>query len=115
TIKNTVKQLSDSIKILIWSINSESLNRGEFVFYSRTYTYDYFDDFQITFEFDNTVTHIEKPLYKDMFRQLIMTFKECLIKAAKHAQASRLTILLSDTPEQMQINITDNGKGLENK
>jgi|SRR5690554_5858537 signal transduction histidine kinase len=115
TIKTTVKQLSDSIKILIWSLNSESLNRGEFVSYIRAYTYDYFDDFPITLEFDSTVTHIEKPLSKDMFRQLFMTFKECLNNVAKHAQASRLTILLSDTPEQMQINITDNGKGIENK
>lgn len=114
TIKETVKQLSDSIKILIWSLNSESLSRGEFVSYIRQYAYDYFEDFSIAVHFQSTIANPEKSLSKDEFRQLFMTIKEGLNNIAKYAEATEVSIIFNDDDdEKFSVIIKDNGKGFD--
>lgn len=108
-----VRQLSDSIKILIWSLNSESLSKGEFISYIRQYVYDYFEDFSVDVNFQTTIGNPEATLSKDEFRQLFMTVKESLNNIAKYAEASIIFIDFREESERFVIAIRDNGKGFD--
>ena len=45
--------------------------------------------------------------------QLLLFFKECLVNASRHAEATRLATNLKVTPKTVQLAIEDNGHGIE--
>jgi len=111
TIKETVRQLSDNIRILIWSLNSENLNINEFIYHIRQYTFDYFEELPIKINFQSSDIVGEKNISKESFRQLFMTIKECLNNIAKHSEASEIKVNFAEVNGKLQIVIQDNGKG----
>ncbi len=112
TIKETTKQIAESIKTLVWSLNTQHLNLGEFIPYIRQYSYDFFEELPLKINFKSEIRNSSKEMSSLVFRQLFMTIKECLNNIAKHAEASEVTLLFTEIDNGLCIQIKDNGKGI---
>lgn len=111
-IASTSKELISSMRDLVWALNAKDLTLDSFVSRLRQYTNEYLDNFSIDYTFDFPIEFPNIILSKDAVRQLMLTYKEALTNAVKHAKAKQLTFYLKCENHLLQVSIADDGKGI---
>ena len=118
-IERIAQQANDLIErmgTIIWAMNTRNDTVEGLIHYLHNYATEFLETLGITCqflipEFPSTVQ--EQTIIGEKRRQLFLTIKEALNNIVKHAQATRVTIMITWVKDVLEIHITDNGKGLD--
>lgn len=112
-ISVTANDLVDKMSHIVWAMNPQNDSLDNLMAYMREFASDFFDDTNIalSIRFPDDETGIR--LNQETRRNVFMVVKESLNNILKHAQASTVDFNLSVLMNQVQITITDNGKGFD--
>ena len=112
-ISHSSRELVDNLQNIIWVLNSKNDSLENLSAYIREYALKFFDSsaVDVVFNYPSQIPFIK--LSEEQRRNIFMVIKETLNNISKHSGCSSVTIDLSVTTRQLQIEIKDNGKGFE--
>ena len=112
-ISVTANDLVDKMSHIVWAMNPQNDSLDNLMAYMREFASDLFDDtgIRLSIHFPDDETGIR--LNQETRRNVFMVVKESLNNVLKHARANVVSLKLSHTLKQVQIVITDDGKGFE--
>lgn len=112
-ISSSANELLNKMNAIIWSMNSNNDTLKNLVAYIRRYALDYFEGTKIDcrISLPEQLPDVEVP--GDMRRNIFLVFKEALNNIVKHSAATKVTITLTKTDNLLELNIHDNGKGID--
>lgn len=97
---------------IVWAVNPKNDTLGSFTDYLAHHTSEYLADAGLSCRLD-LVPHERGVVVPFSVRHpLMMVVKEALQNVVKHAGATRVLVALRSSPEQIEIEIADDGKGL---
>lgn len=107
------KDLVDNMRDLIWVLNPDNTTLDNLVARMREYCADYLDGFGIdtTIDFPQHVPQMR--ISREAQRNIFATVKESIHNCVKHAGATEINIKLQLTANNLEITISDNGKGFD--
>lgn len=103
----------DKMNEIVWSLNTSNDTVHSLIAYVRKFAYAFLEEAGIALEIHEPQQLAEKPLQGYIRRNLYLTVKEALHNVVKHAKATKVVLQFSIEEDEMHINISDNGKGLE--
>ena len=101
---------------IIWAMNTRNDTVEGLIHYLHNYATEFLETLGITCQFlipEFPPIVQEQTINGEKRRQLFLTIKEVLNNIVKHAQATRVTIMITWVKDVLEIHITDNGKGLD--
>ncbi len=108
-IIQTSFEIADSINEIVWALNQEQNSLSDWVLYVRGRTAEMLENAGINYQFE--ISEIpEKQLSNVEKRNLYLVIKEAINNAIKHAQATKIEVLMN-FKDAIFISINDNGKG----
>jgi len=107
--------LIDSMRDLVWELNTEDTSLDNLVARIREYSTDYLEDLPIEIVSNYPLEVPETALGKLVYRNIFMTVKEALNNMIKHSGASHLYITVDTSGGQLRINLRDNGVGFNDR
>lgn len=110
---NTAKNMNLSMREMLWSLNSENDNLGDFVKYIFNYAENFLEKTDIKIHTSKTGIENKKNISSETRRNLLLCVKEALNNAYKHSEASNLWLEIEQNPEGISIKIKDDGTGLK--
>jgi len=111
-IQGNANELYHSTKDFIWAMNPSKDSALELFVLLKDFGEDLFEDTSIQFSVEGIKEEYKDYLLDmDMKRQLIMVFKEAMNNALKHAYCTRVVLKIKTYQDQMQIALSDDGKG----
>ena len=107
------KELVDNMRDLIWLLNPENTSLDNLAARIREYAADYLEGMStsVFFEFPETIPAME--ISRDVQRNMLLTVKEALNNAVKHAHATVIRIHLGIDNQILSVKIADNGSGFD--
>lgn len=110
-LQKTSDLATETMRDLIWSVNPEKDNWGNFIKACRNYVNDVIGKSQwdIVWEIEGGEEQRIKP---NVRKQLFLVFKEIVTNVLKHASAQKMDIILTFN-HQIHIQISDNGIGFD--
>lgn len=114
TIDKTIDMLAGNMNDLIWSLQVEDATVDVLFAKMREFASDFFDESPIEPQFEMTTDKPERPLSKQMLRDVFLVYKEALNNAMKYSGGDKIFIKASADENRLQVRIYDNGKGLGN-
>ncbi|SMC32916.1 sensor histidine kinase [Moheibacter sediminis] len=108
----TAESMNLSMREMLWSLNVENDNLGNFVQYLCNYAENFFRKTNIQLNCIYSEINPEKNISSEIRRNLLLCVKEALNNIYKHAQANQITIEFHQLETSFSIDIKDNGKGL---
>jgi signal transduction histidine kinase len=114
-INQNARQTLSSISDLIWTIKPDNDVLEGTLIRMKEYSIPLMEAKNIAFEFhiDEALRHAE--LDMTIRKSLYMVFKEGINNAIKYADASRITVSLTQADRKIRLEISDNGKGFDQK
>ncbi|MFA5668927.1 MAG: triple tyrosine motif-containing protein [Balneolaceae bacterium] len=105
-------EAKEKITDIVWSINPEYDDWQEFLAKCRRYASDLFESKDIKYELNITGDAVGK---MDMeFRQHIwLIYKELLTNAVRHAQSTKVEVVMTANTKHLTLIVQDNGKGFD--
>jgi two-component system, NarL family, sensor histidine kinase DesK len=111
-ISNTSKNISQQMKTVVWSMDSEKDSLLNLVEYINYYSKDFFQPTAIQFEFTNNT--IEDKFISGFLRKnIFLVIKEAINNIIKHSNATRASVDFKIVDNTILIAIKDNGIGIE--
>ncbi len=115
-ISATSKEIAQRMNTIIWSLNTENDTLRNFVEYVRQYGLSYFEGSRIRFgfysagdvPFGNELSGVQR-------KNLFLITKEALHNVLKHSGATRVDLRIQLLDQHLQLEIQDNGKGIQEK
>jgi signal transduction histidine kinase/ligand-binding sensor domain-containing protein len=111
-ILNAVSNLSESLKEILWTMNTRFDRLEDFVIYLRSYSVAYFDNSPIKFEFARQAFFPEILIHGELRRNIFLCIKEALHNILKHSEASKAALRMEFVGNVLTVKITDNGIGI---
>ena len=113
-ITSTSRQLVDNIQEIIWSLNPRNDTLVGLFSYMHEYANEFFDSTSIHLNFEYPILSVQETVHvKNIVRRnIFLAFKETLNNIVKHSQANLVNIQFSYSNYILQINVSDNGKGI---
>lgn len=107
------KELVDNMRDLIWLLNPENTTLDSLAARIREYAADYLEgmDISVFFDFPEKVPSIG--ISRDVQRNILLTVKEAINNAVKHARASVVKISLAIENDLLSVSVADTGTGFE--
>lgn len=105
----------DEMREIIWAMNPRNDTLDSFASYIRQYISGYLEtaDIQGAFSFPDEITsHF---MSSELRRNLFLTVKEAVHNVVKHADATKVIAGLNFTGHKLEITVSDNGKGFDEK
>lgn len=102
-----------TIDEVVWIVDSQHDNLDDFVIYICKHTQSFLDDTGIRCRFDVPPELPAKPLSQFTRRNLFLAIKEALNNAAKHSEATELTVRIGLDGSRLNVVVTDNGSGFD--
>lgn len=112
-ISESADELINKMNAIIWSMSSHNDTLGNMVAYIRSYCIEYLENSSIT---PNIVIPQKIPalvVNGSIRRNVFLVVKEALQNVLKHANATRVDIILAKEPEGLSLVIHDNGQGID--
>ena len=100
-----------TIDEVVWIVDSQHDNLDDFVIYLCKHTQNFLDATGIRCRFDVPAELPAKTLSQFTRRNLFLAIKEALTNAAKHSEASELTIRIHLDGPRLNVVVADNGCG----
>ncbi|MBD2755360.1 sensor histidine kinase [Spirosoma validum] len=113
TIGQTARQIMESMREIVWSLNSSSDSLQHVGLRIRETAYNLFADTPTRLHIDLAETDAVHGLSQKQRRELHMIAKECLINCLRHAQAQNVWLMLQATPPTVLFSIRDDGMGFD--
>lgn len=116
-ITSSLRELSEKMADLVWSLHTENCTFENFIARLREYAGDFFENTPIELDTKFPESVPEFLISKKVVRNTFLSFKESLNNAAKHSNASKISVSVAIDHEKFLISVIDNGKGFkpENK
>lgn len=114
-IDQNVQEISNSLRELVWSLNSKNDSLDRFSAFIKEYFNKYFQFTQIKAEFKSSMILDEITLTSLTRRNLLLTIKEILHNIIKHSRADTVSMILDYQEGHLKIIIRDNGIGITEK
>lgn len=111
TISQTARQVMDSMREIVWSLNSSSNSLQHIGLRIQETAYSLFADSTIQLYTECDQSDELTGLTQKQRRELYLIAKECLTNILRHAQATRVWIQLQTTPDGLLLCLKDDGKG----
>jgi signal transduction histidine kinase len=102
-----------TIDEVVWIVDSQHDNLDDFVIYLCKHTQNFLDATGIRCRLDVPPELPAKPLSQFMRRNLFLAIKEALNNAAKHSEATELTVRINLNGLLLNIVVADNGCGFD--
>jgi len=112
-IVRVATNLSENLKEIIWTMNSNFDKLEDFVIYIRSYSIEFFDTSSIELQFIAPTTYPEILLPGELRRNLFLCIKEALNNIVKHSKAGKATLTLQIINNSLAIDIYDDGVGID--
>lgn len=113
-IRQNASSLYNGTKDILWALDPKSDNLYEILCHIKDFGNELFLDTPVEFEFngiDEQLGEIRLPM--EYSRNLPLIFKELLNNILKHAGATHATINLNQAKNELNLLLTDNGKGFD--
>lgn len=110
-IASTARDLIDSMRQIIWSMNSDQSSLEDLIVYSTNYARTYLAENQIEFKLNADGNWPQINLSSEERRNIFLVIKEALHNIVKHAEAN-LVLLNLKFNKELEIEIVDDGKGI---
>ena len=100
-----------TIDEVVWIVNSQHDNLDDFVIYLCKYSQSFLDAAGIRCRFDVPSELPAKALNQFTRRSLFLAIKEALNNAAKHSEATEVTVRIGLNGSRLAVVVADNGRG----
>lgn len=113
-IKTDSEDTIQTIRDTVWAINPDN-DSVELLFEKmRSFALQILTVQNIALEFKNEYEHAKSlKMSMEQRRNVYMIYKEAINNIAKHAQATKVSVLISKANEGFKLVISDNGKGFD--
>jgi signal transduction histidine kinase len=98
---------------IIWSSNPERDNLESLLSYIRSYVSSYMEDVPIRYQVNFPEELPQETINPELRRNLFLVLKEALHNAIKYSEAQLVSITFKYTGDAYQLELADNGKGME--
>lgn len=102
-----------TIDEVVWIVNSQHDNLEDFAIYVCNSAQRFLESTAIRCRFDTASELPAKTLSQLMRRNLFLAIKEALNNAAKHSQATELTVRIELAGSRLKVVVADNGLGFD--
>lgn len=102
-----------TIDEVVWIVNSQHDNLEDFAIYVCKYAQHFLQPTAIRCRFDVASELPAKALTQLIRRNLFLAIKEALNNAAKHSQATQLTLRIESIGSRLSVIVADNGHGFD--
>ncbi len=113
SISTRARSLIAALDVIVWAVDPEDNSLQSLADYLTGYTNDYFSHTQIACRFKVPVSFLPITLEGRVRHDLLMAVKEALNNIVRHSQATELEFRLDVVDGRLEIDIADNGKGIE--
>ena len=114
-LRKTSEAMNLSMREMLWSLNSENDNLGNFSEYIRNYAENFFLKSDIELDFSISGIISDTKISSAIRRNLLLCIKESLNNVHKHSEAQNVRLWLTQNNKHLTIDIQDDGKGLSEK
>jgi signal transduction histidine kinase len=114
-LANTSRNITQGLHEIIWSVNPDADNSSSLFDHIKQYAYEFLEetDISLQVDIDDAVPLSLSPV---MRRNVFLIVKEALNNSVKHANASRVEIILNTTLyNTWGVSISDNGIGFSSE
>lgn len=111
TISQSARQVMDSMREIVWSLNSSSDSIQHIGLRIQETAFSLFGDSAVQLYFECDQSDELTGLSHKQRRELYLIAKECLTNIVRHAQAKHVWIHLQTTSEGLILCLKDDGKG----
>ncbi len=113
-VEGYTSQLSEGVRDLIWGLDPGKDSLYETLARLKDFGDKLFEYTDVTFRMEGLQLAWEQiPMPLDERRHLLLIFKEAMNNALKYAAATEVALNIQLIDNQLQINLSDNGKGFE--
>lgn len=109
---NAARDLSQSLKEVVWSVKPEYDRLDSMVNYFKGYCGEFFEHAELTFSFQTLGEIPSIPVSPEIRRNLLLILKEASNNAMKHANASKIETHVHFSKGIFSMEICDNGCGI---
>lgn len=102
-----------TIDEVVWIVNSQQDNLEDFAIYVCKYAQHFLESTAIRCRLDVAAELPAQTLSQFMRRNLFLAIKEALNNAARHSQATELTVRIELTGFRLNVSVADNGRGFD--
>ena len=113
SIGTRARSLIAALDVIVWAVDPEDNSLQSLADYLTGYTNDFFSHTQIGCRFKVPVSFPPITLEGRVRHDLLMAVKEALNNVMRHAEATELEFRLDVADGDLEIDIADNGKGIE--
>lgn len=115
-IRKSSEDLNESIREIIWSVNTNDDNLNALVLFIRRYGHELQDITKTNIHIHSEDPVPEIPLNGVQRKHVFLCVKEALNNALKHGKPSAISIyIFSDAEKKIAIRVVDNGGGFSNR
>jgi signal transduction histidine kinase len=107
------RSILSTIDEVVWIVDSGHDNLDDFVIYLCKHTQNFLDATSIRCRFDVPPELPGKTLSQFIRRNLFLAIKEALNNAAKHSEATELTVRIDLNGSRLNVVVADNGRGFD--
>lgn len=107
------RHLLDAMRDIVWAINPELESWEALELRMKDYAASLLFPQDIQFEMIGQMERKEPPLSVDVRRNVLLIFKEALHNAVRHGQCRRVAVQWRLTPDELWLQIADNGTGFD--
>jgi len=108
----TTESMNLSMREMLWSLNPENDNLKDFIRYICHYGEKFLYKTNIAFQCSHSGIDGTKNISSEIRRNLLLCVKEALNNIYKHSGATAARLQIQIVSSNLQIEISDNGKGL---
>lgn len=112
-IENIAHQLSSNMRSLIWLLNTGDVTLDVLLARIRELGGQYEEDYKFHVKMEFPENGNQTMLRQNATRDIFLMFKECMTNIGKHASASEVTCKVHFQNNNLELVISDNGKGFK--
>lgn len=109
----TAREMISRLNVIVWALNPKYDTLDSLIAYSRRYFGEYLDNSGIRFKMEVPEIIPDLSITPDFRRNIFYSLQEAIHNAVKHGACSEITFRMKFIQKQMEITITDNGRGFD--
>ncbi len=114
-IAGKARSLISALDVIVWAVDPDDNTLQSLADYLTSYTKEFLLHTSVACRFKVSVTFPQIALEGRLRHELLMAVKEGLNNLVRHADATEMEFSMAVADDNLEIGITDNGKGLEGK
>ncbi|MBK8280008.1 MAG: hypothetical protein IPK94_07775 [Saprospiraceae bacterium] len=113
TLLNNSRDTSSLLSDTIWALNPKHDSFDKLIDKMKSFAHNMLSAKEITYQFDQSGNGPQPSISIEQKRNIYLIYKEAINNIAKHSEATQVNILIQTLPDQLKIEISDNGIGFD--